>query len=66
MDLRLTTHASYSLMLRKTEFITMKLYEKSFLSFRRSKATEKSEQKERFLPAVEMTKTLFIQSPIEI
>jgi hypothetical protein len=53
-------------MLRKTEFITLKLYEKSFLSFRRSKATEKSEQKERFLPAVEMTKTLFIQSPIEI
>ena len=43
MDLRLTTHASYSLMLRKTEFITLKLYEKSFLSFRRSKATEKSE-----------------------
>jgi hypothetical protein len=44
----------------------MKLYGKSFLSFRRSKATEKSEQKERFLPPVEMTKTLFMQSPIEI
>ena len=32
-------------MLRKTEFITLKLYEKLFLSFRRSKVTEKSEQK---------------------
>ena len=34
---------------------------KPYLSFRRSEATEKSKQKKGFLPAVEMTMTLFGQ-----
>ena len=49
---------------RKQRGILSRLYKKSYLSFRRSKATEKSEQKKGFLPAVEMTKALFVRPPI--
>ena len=41
-------YQSYELMLRKTEFITLKLYEKSFLSFRRSKRLRNLNKKKDF------------------
>jgi len=41
---------------------TPRLCENPLLSFRRSIATEKSKQKPRFLPTVEMTSALFTQS----